>query len=236
MADPFTITLGAIGVAKGLVGGITSAINSKDNFYAEKASYQAQAEAYLKQEQELTAQLEVLNDSHELSVNTFRNNIFQTQDDINLTSSLASRVNTAAAQNAYDELTSLYRQAASAEGQTNAAQALTGFKQTGTLENIKNEQNIQNQNILKRAEEQTRLSIVQNYINAGSTRQNYENQLVQYRTNLELENMNYSLNHLQISNAITEAQNMYAYYDQKAKDMGSWSFWDGVADFFGGLF
>lgn len=227
---------GGFALVGGVVKGIFSAVNSEDNFNAEKNSYLAQAEQYRSQSKAYDTKLQSEEEAYVINRFALNRNIFNTQVEQDVTA--AANAHAGALQNdvAYQQLTEAYLGASAQEGSLEQTIAVSGFQRSGTMERIADSQAASIERQIALQEESTKLSVLNTYLNAGSTYNAQQQQIDTYNSQLKVNAIQMEQLRNELLAAISDANNMASYYQGKADAMGNWSIWDGVSDFFGGLF
>ena len=241
MADILTAS---IELGRMLGGGIVAAANSKSNFESKKSQLtyerdqaQAQLDALLTEYNNSLAGLEL---DLSQSLSEYNSGIWATERAQATGLATAATLGTANNAEQYAQLAELNRNNRQAVGAAVQSVATSGFRATGSGGNIIRDTQRRADESYRRAATSARLSAYSSYMDAANNYFSANVQLEDYRRGMRDAKASYEQNLKTLESNKDAQQNILqgqiSYYQGQIEGMGEWDFWDGVRDFFGGMF
>lgn len=232
----FAVVIAAIGITAGIVKGSFAAAASEDTHNAQRAAYQAEIDKSQDQYDLLVDQIENEKKAYEMSRDQMMSDKWSAEVERDVSSEANARAGVLSNQQAYDTLTEANREASSAEGSFRQSVATSGFRNTGTMARMEDIQERTYDRALAGLEERAGLTVLGTYLSAGGTRQQQDNAIAAYATQLEINKMNWDLRLEELTLSRDQAKANRDYYQGLYDSMGEWNEWLGVRDFFAGMF
>lgn len=231
----FGIILGAITIGSMLVGGTVNAISQNQSRKAQRAALRANISAGKLDLENLQDRYSLSFESYKDSQEMLNSSIYAAIVDRAVGSSANAYAGVLSNKNAYAELSAMYAEESSAEGSMNQAQAISGFKQTGTLERIAQAQSEQYKKAISLAEDSTRLSIMNTYINAGSQRQEQDYTIKSYQSQYLNNIRQWEIDSADMQNQMYDLAQQLDSWQGELDAIPGDSFWTITRDFLGGM-
>lgn len=227
----------AIGITSSVMGGIFSATNSKDAFKAEKAGYESQRDTANRNAALVQQSIDAGQELYERNTLMLNRQTYSAMVERDVSTQNAARSGVMSNREVYSELSDAYMQSSMAEGQTNQAVAVSGFRNTGTMARIADVQSRSNERTLSMMEDRAKMSVLNTYLSAGSQRQQQDYQILSFQYQMRQNTLQWQQELSGLSAQLQGYRDQAAYYQGQMDAMGSYEWYDeGLKAFFAGMF
>lgn len=222
------VTLGWTALGLGALIGIGSGIA---NIFSADEERKAQISSLEAENTIIEEQMQYNEDVFAKQEKKQNEDIAEAQLNLETYANISAQGNIFASKQAYEQMNQYRAQAAQNKGATTQKIASSGFKRSGTLENIEKQTISSITRSLALAEEQTRLSIMSNFYASGQSYYDQTKQIEAYRYELALAREEFERNQLLLERQMVSNNTSITELENDKDSVGQ-----GFIDFFAGWF